>query len=138
MAVGLLRLYEATGKRDYLVMAALAASWLFGNNVLERPLYDPATGRCFDGIRDSLTINTNSGGESTIEALLTLVEIERFPGARDFLLYRKAYSGERGEYRTADFRNTAGETITLRIDRRDGTLSILEGDAGTRFRERNR
>ncbi len=49
MAVGLIRLYEATHKTEYLKMAGLAASWLFGNNVLHQPMYDPETGRCFDG-----------------------------------------------------------------------------------------
>jgi len=74
MAVGLLRLFEATGDRDYLLMAGLAASWLAGNNPAGQAMYDPATGRCYDGIRDSLTLNLNSGAESTIEALYTLLE----------------------------------------------------------------
>jgi hypothetical protein len=135
MAVGLIRLYEATGKNDYLVMAGLAGSWLSGNNVLKQPIYDPATGRCFDGIRDSVTINKNSGAESTIEALYSLVEIEQYPAARRFLSYRKIFSGKKGEYKLACFQNDRGEEVTLRIDGRDGIMSILDGEASKRFRE---
>jgi len=138
MAVGLIRLYEATGKNDYLIMAGLAGSWLFGNNVLAQPVYDPATGRCFDGIRDSVTINKNSGAESTIEALYALVEIEHYPAARRYLSYRKVTSGTRGDFHSAFFQNAQGEEATLRIDLRDGTMTILEGEASRRFREENR
>jgi len=136
MAVGLIRLYEATGKKEYLSMAGLAGSWLFGNNVLQQPIYDPATGRGFDGIRDSVTMNKNSGAESTIEALYALVEIEQYPLARRLLSYRKIFSGKRGEYHSALFQNGRGEEVTLRIDQRDGTMTILEGEASKRFQER--
>jgi len=124
MAVGLIRLYEATGKKDYLAMAGLAGSWLFGNNVLHKPIYDPATGRCYDGIRDSVTINMNSGAESTIEALYTLVEIERYPYARNFLMYRKILSRNDGRDLSALFRNDRGEELTITIDKENGTLQI--------------
>ncbi len=45
-------------------------------------MYDPHTGRCFDGINSTDKINENSGAESTIEALLTLIRIEQNPTAR--------------------------------------------------------
>lgn len=138
MAVGLLRLYDVTGNRDYLVMAGLAASWLFGNNVLNRPMYDPATGRCFDGIRDSVTINLNSGAESTIEALYTLVEIEQYPMAVNFLSYRRVSSGRKNGYDAALFRNDRGEEVTMRIDQRRGALSILKNEASRLFQEQRK
>jgi hypothetical protein len=53
VAVGLLRLYDATGNVEYLKMAGIAASWLLGNNALNETLYDPQSGRCYDGIRDN-------------------------------------------------------------------------------------
>lgn len=124
MAVGLIRLYEVTGKKDYLAMAGLAGSWLFGNNVLHQPIYDPATGRCYDGIRDSVTINKNSGAESTIEALYTLVEIEQYSYARKFLLYRKFLSRNDGRHLSALFRNDRGDELTIAIDQEKGTLKI--------------
>jgi hypothetical protein len=124
MAVGLLRLYEATGKKEYLTMAGLAGSWLFGNNALHQPMYDPSTGRCYDGIRDSVTLNKNSGAESTIEALYTLVEIERYPYARDLMLYKKVSSKNDGRELSALFRNDRGDELTITVDTHSGVLII--------------
>ncbi len=53
--------------------------WLFGRNVANYIMYDSSTGRCYDGIDSSRVVNKNSGAESTIEALLILNEIEKFP-----------------------------------------------------------
>ena len=89
IAVGLLRLYDATKNETYEKMAGLAASWLFGNNIAHQQMYDSASGRCFDGIMDSLTLNKNSGAESTIEALHTLVEIDKYPIAKKYLLVQE-------------------------------------------------
>lgn len=66
-------------------MAGLAAAWLTGANVLGQPMYDAATGRGFDGISNPTTRNTNSGAESTIEALIALLYAERVPEARRWL-----------------------------------------------------
>ena len=82
VAVGLVRLYEATGDERYAVMAGLAASWFTGNNVAGIPMYDAETGRGYDGINSRDHVNQNAGAESTIEALLTIVEIERHPLTR--------------------------------------------------------
>lgn len=79
MALGLLRLFEATGDTTYARQALQAASWLLGNNAAKTPMYDPQTGRCFDGIEDSTKVNLNSGAESTIEGLLTVMEISMQP-----------------------------------------------------------
>jgi hypothetical protein len=135
MAVGLIRLYEATGKREYLVMAGLAASWLFGNNVNGGPLYDPSTGRCFDGIRDSLTINMNSGAESTIEALYSVLEVEHYPEARKYLQFIRVSTRTTGTYRTARFRGPRGGELTFGVNLREGKILILENDASRKFQE---
>lgn len=74
-ALGFLELYRATGKEKYAVLAGKAASWLTGSNVLGQSMYDPITGRGYDGI-DAKGLNRNAGAESTIEALYTLIEIE--------------------------------------------------------------
>ena len=42
-------------------------------------MYDPETGRCFDGIGPEKEVNMNSGAESTIEALLILQAIQNHP-----------------------------------------------------------
>lgn len=89
MTLALLRLYDATGNELYQKMAGLAASWLFGNNVLNQVIYDSTTGRCYDGITDSTLVNRNSGAESTIESLYTILEIEQYPCAKKYLSYTK-------------------------------------------------
>ncbi len=50
MVQGYMALYRATGDEKYARYAGLAASWFFGNNMAGVPMYDPETGRCFDGI----------------------------------------------------------------------------------------
>ena len=135
MAVGLIRLYEATGDLRYLKMAGLAASWLFGNNVLHQPMYDSSTGRCYDGIRDSATINRNSGAESTIEALQTLMEIERYPLAKHYLSFRKTGKRRTKRFLYAAFRNSGGDGLTLAIDLKKSKLLLMEGDESTKFQE---
>lgn len=75
MTVGLVRLYEQTGEERYAAMAGLSASWFTGNNAAGAVMYDAATGRGYDGINDVTTVNRNSGAESTIEALMTMLEV---------------------------------------------------------------
>jgi len=71
--------YEITGEISFAQLAANVAMWLFGRNVANYIMYDSSTGRCYDGIDSSRVVNKNSGAESTIEALLILNEIEKFP-----------------------------------------------------------
>ena len=85
VAVGLVRLHEATGDPDYLTMAGLAASWLTGNNAAGAVMADPATGRGYDGILSPTVTNGNAGAESTIEAQFTLLEVERDPRSARWL-----------------------------------------------------
>jgi len=126
MAVALLRLYDATKNENYLAMAGLAASWLFGNNAAGEQMYDPASGRCFDGIKDPLALNKNSGAESTIEALHTLVEIENYPGAVKYLDYRKMKETSHDDILSAFFLNPAGNGLTLAVNSSTGTVTVTE------------
>ena len=64
--------FKYTGKNKYSNRARKIASWFTGNNIAGQQMYDPLTGRCFDGIISEKEINKNSGAESTIEALLSL------------------------------------------------------------------
>src|SRR5690606_30633408 len=68
VAVGLVRLFEATGDEQYAILAGLAASWFTGNNVPDAVMYDGRTGRGYDGISGPSDVNRNAGAESTIEA----------------------------------------------------------------------
>jgi len=73
---GSLNLFTITGNEHYAQFAGQLATWFFGNNPAHRQMYDPQTGRCFDGILSESEINQNSGAESTIEALYSLLEVE--------------------------------------------------------------
>ncbi len=127
IAVGLLRLYDATQNESYLKMAGLAASWLFGNNIAHQQLYDAQSGICFDGIMDSLTFNRNSGAESTIEALHTLVEIDQYPVAKKYLAYKKISETSNEHSIMGLFRNETGDELTLALDETTGTLTARDG-----------
>ncbi|MGB2869215.1 MAG: hypothetical protein WBD36_12235 [Bacteroidota bacterium] len=138
MAIGFIRLYEATRDKDYLVLAGLAASWLFGNNVLHQQMYDPETGRCFDGITDSTKVNKNSGAESTIEALLTVEELERYPEALHSMRSVKSTSGSKGDLEYATFRREGEEELTLVLDYGSDRFTVLKGKESKAFQERLR
>ncbi len=137
VSVGLIRLYERTGEVRYATMAGLAASWLTGNNDAGLPMYDPATGRGYDGIQGPETINYNAGAESTIEALYTLLEVQQHAAARRWLKARAAppvetlHNGIRYAYRvfTADSAHTVAVVLNLTEER----LQILEGKELERF-----
>jgi hypothetical protein len=109
-------LYEATGDSDYLRLAGISASWLFGNNAAGATMYDSATGRCYDGIRDSTTINRNSGAESTIEALGTLVELEAYPEAMGYAHCRRVGGASVLPLGTHVFELPGGKRVALHID----------------------
>jgi hypothetical protein len=80
-------LYRATGEERYARYGGLAASWLFGNNMAGVQMYDPGTGRVFDGINGPVPwrVNRNAGAESTIEGLLSLIAVADVPAAADYL-----------------------------------------------------
>jgi hypothetical protein len=74
-------MYEITGEEEFAWGSGLAVGWLVGLNPAETIMYNSANGRCFDGINNPISINLNSGAESTIEALLALQELRILPGA---------------------------------------------------------
>ncbi|WP_157773288.1 hypothetical protein [Brachybacterium vulturis] len=73
----LLRTADATGGPGLRELAALVAGWFFGANPAGQRVYDPATGATVDGIEPDGTVNRNSGAESTIHALLTMIALDR-------------------------------------------------------------
>jgi hypothetical protein len=81
-----LRAYNATNDTDYLKTGLDIVKWFFGQNVAGVQMYNPLTGLCFDGINDDSVINKNSGAESTIEALLSLIALEENPFSKKMLL----------------------------------------------------
>ncbi|MGH3347175.1 MAG: hypothetical protein ACRDO4_09335, partial [Nocardioides sp.] len=75
----LLATRDATGRDAATGLAGIVAAWYFGANAAGLPMYDPATGRTFDGISGTGEINRNSGAESTIHGLLSMIELDRRP-----------------------------------------------------------
>ncbi|MCH7613665.1 MAG: hypothetical protein IIB45_09950 [Candidatus Marinimicrobia bacterium] len=67
---GIKMLADLTGKPVYENYSEQIYSWFSGENIARVPMYDAASGRCFDGITGPDSINRNSGAESTIECLL--------------------------------------------------------------------
>ncbi len=86
IASGYFALADATGKEVYNELGGLMTGWLLGNNELRQPMYEPETGRTFDGLERGI-INRNSGAESTITALLALLQAEARPDAAKMLDY---------------------------------------------------
>jgi hypothetical protein len=71
---GLSALYRGTGAGEYRTLALGAAEWFTGANDAAAVMYDPASGRCFDGLTGT-EVSPNCGAESSIEA--SLAELER-------------------------------------------------------------
>ncbi len=97
MVLASLKANEITGNPLYAERAADIACWLLGRNPADKMIYDPETGRCYDGINSADEINMNSGAESTIEALLTVQAVENNPVARKIFndYYQDKKSGEK-------------------------------------------
>lgn len=66
----------AVGGEGLRVLAGLAAGWFFGANTADVRVYDPATGVTFDGVETDGRVNRNSGAESTIHGLLTMLLLD--------------------------------------------------------------
>lgn len=63
-------------------LAALAAAWFFGANRSGQPVYERSTGVTFDGVETDGRVNRNSGAESTIHGLLTMLALDDHPAVR--------------------------------------------------------
>jgi hypothetical protein len=77
---GLVATAKATNAPGLVEVAAVTAGWFFGANPVGEPAYNPATGVAIDGIDPiARTFNTNSGAESTIHTLLTMLTLDANP-----------------------------------------------------------
>jgi hypothetical protein len=76
---GLVATAKATNAPGLVEVAAVTAGWFFGANPSGKPAYNPATGVAIDGIEPSRNVNLNSGAESTIHTLLTMLTLDANP-----------------------------------------------------------
>jgi len=74
--------YRLTNNEKYADLAGHLAAWFLGANDAGKIMYSVTTGRCFDGINSSSSVNNNSGAESTIEALLAMEIVENYPAIK--------------------------------------------------------
>lgn len=81
-----LEAYKLTGEEAFASQAGELAMWYFGSNPAKQAMYDPLTGRTFDGVNSSSISNFNSGAESTIEGLLSIQAIESNALAKQYVL----------------------------------------------------
>jgi hypothetical protein len=75
----LLRVADAAGRPGLRQVAAFVAAWYFGANNAGVAIYDPQTGRTFDGVSGDGVVNRNSGAESTIHGLLSMLALDQQP-----------------------------------------------------------
>ena len=78
----LLTVADLTGERVFEQLAGIAGAWYFGNNRATTPLYDVTTGRTFDGLEADGRINSNSGAESTVHGLLSMLALDAHPDVK--------------------------------------------------------
>jgi glycosyltransferase involved in cell wall biosynthesis len=69
-----LQAYRVTGDGRWRSEAWSAFNWFLGDNDLQLPLYDSATGGCRDGLHPDRA-NENQGAESTLSFLMALLEM---------------------------------------------------------------
>jgi hypothetical protein len=74
--IALSKFYEVTKEEDYKQKMKTAFNWFLGNNHLNRIIYNPCTGGCYDGLEDQY-INLNQGAESTISYLMARLMMEK-------------------------------------------------------------
>jgi hypothetical protein len=73
-----LQAYRVTGDSRWRTEAWSAFNWFLGDNDLQLPLYDSATGGCRDGLHPDRA-NENQGAESTLSFLMALLEMSPLP-----------------------------------------------------------
>jgi glycosyltransferase involved in cell wall biosynthesis len=73
-----LQAWRITGNSRWRSAAWSAFNWFIGDNDLQVPLYDSATGGCRDGLHPDRA-NENQGAESTLSFLMALLEMSSLP-----------------------------------------------------------
>jgi len=69
--------YEAFKEVSYLQKMELGFSWFLGNNHLNKIIYNPCTGGCYDGLEIDY-VNLNQGAESTVSYLMARLKMENY------------------------------------------------------------
>lgn len=73
------RFYQCFKNDDYLIKMETTFNWFLGLNHLNRIVYNPCTGGCWDGLEED-HVNLNQGAESTVSYLMARLTIETHKG----------------------------------------------------------
>lgn len=79
MVFALLEAYNLTSDSTFAIKAGTIAKWFTGKNTAKIAMYNQENGIFFDGIENENLVNKNSGAESTIEGLLSLLRVSLNP-----------------------------------------------------------
>jgi hypothetical protein len=90
----LLRTADASDLEAFKKMAAIQAAWYFGGNHAGKQMYFPATGVTFDGLEADGRVNQNSGAESTIMGLLSMLALDAHPDVAALATSRNDWVGQ--------------------------------------------
>ncbi|MFC9690960.1 hypothetical protein ACFTSF_20580 [Kribbella sp. NPDC056951] len=93
-------------------LASFVAGWYFGANRAGTPMYDPSTGRTYDGLAGDGTVNRNSGAESTIHGQLSMLALDASPAVARLArrLTKPTYDGLR--LIEAESATSTGQVVT--------------------------
>lgn len=133
VTVGLVQLYNSTKNEKYAIMAGLAGSWFMGNNEASAKMYNSLHGYGFDGINSPTDVNKNSGAESTIEALYSVLELEQNSISKKWMFADSSApeeitkSGKNYRYRVFTVQNNGEkESVTVIINMTDSEFELLD------------
>ena len=66
--------FQCSHDQEWVAYAYHCLNWYLGDNALQLPLYDHATGGCRDGLQ-SMRVNENQGAESSLSWLMSLLAV---------------------------------------------------------------
>jgi len=74
--IALNKFYDVFKDDAYKHKIKIAFNWFLGNNHLQKIIYNPCTGGCYDGLEDNY-VNLNQGAESTVSYLMARLAVEK-------------------------------------------------------------
>jgi hypothetical protein len=99
-------------------LAGVAAGWFFGQNPAGAVMYNPRTGATNDGVNADGGVNLNSGAESTIHGLLTMLALDANPDVATLAMASGGLVSRDGQ-----------RTVEAESGRLDGPASVVVPDS---------
>jgi hypothetical protein len=125
---------EAGNRPGLRQVAGIAAAWFFGNNPAGVAMYDPATGRTYDGIEPDGRVNRNSGAESTIHGLLAMLILDGNPDIADLARVADVHERRTWKLVEAESGDLSSRAAVYKPAEAWTGESLWSGGAGVRLR----